>query len=309
MNTLTDFALKERYDKVSKLRSNLDEINTLISWKDFLKLFPEKSSLVGRPEYEKILMIKILFLQSCYNLSDEEMEYQMHDRLSFNKFLGFPEQIPDYSTIWRFREELTEGNIIENIWSELQTQIAKKGIIMEKGVMQDACFVHADPGKKNSGMNGRGREAKTSRSADGSWTRKGNKSIFGFKLHTKVGLETKLIREIGISTAKTHDGNIDLANSDEINYRDRGYSGCATKAKGDGTMKRGKHLTPKQILRNHRISCKRVRAEHPYGTIARSFKAGHTRLTTITRVYVQQIFVCIAYNAHRLNFLLKNVTA
>lgn len=224
MDTLTDFALKEKYAKVSKLRSNLDEINKLIDWKALLKLFPEKLSIVGRPEYEKILMVKILFLQSCYALSDEEMEYNSYNRLDFIHFLDFPENVPDYSTIWKFREELTEGDIIENIWSELQKQINEKGIVIEKGVIQDARFVHAEPGKKNSGMNERGREAKTSRSADGSWTKKGDKSIFGFKLHTKVDMKTKLITELAVTTAKTHDGNIDLAKPDEIVFRDRGYS-------------------------------------------------------------------------------------
>ena len=308
MNTLTDFALKEKYAKVSKLRSNLEEINKLIDWNALSKLFPKKSSIVGRPEYEKVLMIKILFLQSCYNLSDEEMEYNSYNRLDFIHFLNFPEMVPDYSTIWRFREELTKGDIIENIWSELQKQINQKGIKVEKGVIQDARFVHADPGKKNSGMDGRGREAKTSRSADGSWTKKGEKSIFGFKLHTKVDIKNKIITELGVSTAKTHDGNIDLAKSDEIIYRDRGYSGCHTKARGDGTMKRGK-LTPHEFLRNKRISKKRARVEHPYGIFVRILKAGHTRLTTIARVYVQQIFVCIAYNMHRLNFRLKSSPA
>jgi len=59
------------------------------------------------------------------------------------------------------------------------------------------------------------------------------------------------------------------------------------------------------IRRNKRITKQRCRGEHPYGTMTRSFKAGHTRLTTIPRVYVQQAFVCIAYNFHRLNFLVK----
>ena len=304
MNTLTNFALQTKFEKVRRLRSNLFDLNKLIDWKSILQLFPEKESIRGRPEYEKILMLKILFLQSCYNISDEEIEYQIYDRLSFQQFLGFPEQIPDYSTIWRFREELTEGNIMEVIWSELQDQITNKGIEIEKGVIQDARFITADPGKKNSGMKGRGREARTSRSADGSWTKKGKKSIFGFKMHNKICKKNKIITEMAISTAKTHDGKIDLAKQDEINYRDKGYTGCPTKAIGDATMKRG-NLSVKDLLRNKRICKKRCRGEHPYGMMTRSFKAGHTRLTTIARVYVQQAFVCIAYNFHRLLFLLK----
>lgn len=304
MDNLIDFALQTKFDKVKRLRNNLGEFNKLLNWREFLKYFPTRSSFVGRPEYEKVLMIKLLFLQSCYTLSDEELEYQCYNRLDFQAFLGFPENIPDYSTIWRFREELTQGNLIEDIWSELQRQISDRGVKIEKGVIQDAKFITADPGKKNSGMAGRASEAKTSRSADGSWTKKGKKSIFGFKLHTKVDHKTKLITGMGLSTAKTHDGRVDLAEEDETVYRDRGYSGCGTRAKGDATMKRGK-LTPHEQLRNKRISKVRCRGEHPYATMTRSFKAGHTRLTTLARVYVQQTFVCIAYNVHRFRFLLS----
>lgn len=308
MENFVDYALKTKYEEVRKLRNQLEEFKALVNWRKFLRVFPKKSSFVGRPEYEKVLMIKILFLQNAYGLSDEEVEYCIHDRLSFQQFLDYPKSIPDFTTIWRFREELTEGSVIEEMWGEMQRQIENKGIVIEKGVIQDAKFIIADPGKKNSGMNGRGREAKTSRSKDGSWTKKGKKSIFGFKMHNKVDLKTKIVTEVGISTAKTHDGKVDLANPTEIGYRDRGYSGCGTRAKGDATMKRGK-LTPHEILRNKRISKKRCRGEHIYGTMVRSFKAGYTKLTTIPRVYVQQIFVCMVYNINRINFLLKNQAA
>ena len=304
MKNLIDFALKEKYDKVKKLRSKLEEIKHLVDWNAFLPLFPQKETNRGAPEYEKTFMLKILFLQSCYGISDEEMEFQIYDRLSFQQFLDYPENVPDFSTIWRFREELTEGNIIDLIWDGVGTQLEDHGITVRKGAIQDASFIQADPGKKNSGMSGRGREAKTSRSKDGSWTKKGKKSVFGFKAHHKVDEATKIIAEVAMSTAKTHDGKIDLANEDEIVFRDRGYSGSGTKAKGDGSMKKGK-LTPHELLRNKRISKKRCRGEHPYGTMHRSFKAGRTKLTTLPRVFIQHVFVCIVYNMHRLRFLLS----
>lgn len=306
MKNLVDFALQEKYAKVKELRSRLEDMNKILDWKPFIALFPDKESNMGRPEYEKVLMLKILFLQGWYSISDEEIEFQMHDRLSFQQFLDFPESIPDYSTIWRFREELTQEDIMDKIWDELKRQIQENNIQIKKGVIQDASFIEADPGKKNSGMQGRGREAKTSRSKDGSWTKKGKKSIFGFKSHIKVDNESKLITEVGVSTARTWDGHIDLANNDETVYRDRCYTGAGTKAKGDGTMKRG-NLSPHEYLRNKRITKKRCRGEHPMGTMHRSFKAGRTKLTTLGRVFVQRIFVCMAYNVHRLRFLLSKV--
>lgn len=305
MNTLTDFALREKYEKVKKLRSRLEEMEKLFDWDKFVALFPERETTVGRPAYERKLMIKCFFLQSWYTLSDEELEYQLYNRLDFQQFLDFPRTIPDYSTIWRFREELTELNVIDKIWNEQKRQLAQYNIKVKEGKIQDATFIEADPGKKNSGINNRGREAKTSRSRDGSWTKKGNKSHFGFKSHTKMQRGSKIIEEVAVTTAKTHDGKIDLAEEDDVMYRDKGYTGCKTKARGDATMKRGK-LSIREKLRNKRIAKKRSEGEHPFGTIQRSFKGGRTKLTTVPRVFVQQVFVCMAYNLHRLRFLVNS---
>jgi len=305
MESLLDFALKEKYSKVKKLRSRLEEMNQLIKWENFIQFFPEKGSNFGRPNYEKILMIKISFLQGWYGLSDEELEFQINDRLSFQQFLGFPKNIPDYSTIWRFRESLAEDNILDKIWDELQKQIQEKHITIEKGHIQDASFIVADPGKKRSGMDDRGQAAKTSRNRDGSWTKKGKKSFFGYKAHTKIKRGSKIIESLAVTTAKTHDGAIDLAKNDEVIYRDRGYSGVMTKAKGNATMKRGK-LSIKDKLRNKRIVKKRSQGEHPYATIHRAMNGGRTKLTTVHRVFVQQAFVFMAYNVFRLVFLVKD---
>ena len=304
MESLVNFALQEKYSKVRKLRSRLEEMNKLLNWEKFLSLFPEKESLRGRPNYEKILMIKLMFLQGWYGLSDEELEFQVNDRLSFQQFLGFPNFIPDYSTIWRFREELAEDDTIDKIWGELQNQIKEKNIVVEKGVIQDASFIIAEPGKTDSGMNNRGQTAKTSRNRDGSWTKKGKKSYFGYKVHTKMRRGSKLVESLAVTTARVPDNAIDLADPEDIVYRDKGYTGTKTKALGDGTMRRG-NLTPHEELRNKRIQKKRSQGEHPFGTIHRAMNGGKTKLTTVCRVFVQQIFVFAAYNLFRLLYLTK----
>lgn len=304
MESLVNFALQEKYAKVKKLRSRLEEMNKLLDWSKFIELFPERESLRGRPNYEKILMVKLMFLQGWYGLSDEELEFQVNDRLSFQQFLGFPNFIPDYSTIWRFREELAEGNITDKIWDELQRQIKEKNISVEKGVIQDAVFIVAEPGKTRSGMDERGQAAKTSRNRDGSWAKKGRKSYFGYKVHTKVRRESKIVESLAVTTARVSDNAIDLAKPDDIVYRDKGYTGTKTKALGDGTMKRG-NLTPHEELRNRRIQAKRNQGEHPYATVQRAMHGSKTRLTTVYRVFVQQLFVFAAYNLFRLATLAK----
>ena len=304
MDSLTDFALKEKYSRVQNLRSELEEVKRLVDWNSFLALFPKRDYRVGRRGYHTIIKLKLLFLQGWYGISDEELEYQVNDRLSFQQFLDFPKSTPDYSTVWRFREYLTEFDLAEKIWAELQRQIETHNLHVKEGVIQDARFIHADPGKTNSGMSDRGREAKTSRSKDGTWTKKNGKSIFGFKFHSKMQRGAKIITEFAVTTAKTYDGHIDLADENDVMYRDRGYSGSKTKAKGDATMKKGK-LSVIEKLRNKRIAKKRAEGEHPFGTMERKFKAGRTKLTTLPRVYIQQMFVSIVYNVSRLRFLLS----
>ena len=195
--------------------------------------------------------------------------------------------------------------MLDKIWDELQRQIKEKHITVEKGHIQDASFVVADPGKTRSGMDERGQAAKTSRNRDGSWTKKGKKSFFGYKVHTKMKRGSKIVENLAVTTAKTHDGVIDLADVNEVIYRDRGYTGTPTRAKGNATMKRGK-LSVRDKLRNKRIQKKRSQGEHPYGTVHRAMNGGTTKLTTVHRVFVQQAFVFMAYNLYRLVFLVKD---
>ena len=309
MENFLDYAMKTKYEKVKTLRPRLEEMKKLLNWKAFLRLFPDyKKSRRGRgrPFYSRILMLKLLFLQSWYNISDEELEFQCNDRLSFQQFLDYPQSIPDYSTVWRFREYLAETSLAVEIWKELQRQIESHNIQVREGVIQDACFITADPGKTQSGMTGRGTDAKTSRNRDGSWTKKNNKSYFGYKLHTKVNRGSKIISEIAVTTASIHDSGVDLSTSEEkVVYRDKAFTGTTCKAKGNGSMKRG-NLTIWEKLRNKRIMKKRAQGEHPYATIQRSFHGGTTKLTTVPRVFVQQLFVCAGYNLHRLYYLKRS---
>lgn len=296
--SLKQFGANLGYKHVEKLGDRLEPISNLINWEEFRKFF-EENSKVGRPPYDPILMLKIIVLQSWYGISDEEIEYQIADRLSFQNFLEFPNSIPDYSTVWRFRESLAEEDLLDKIWKELKRQMKEKGIKFSKGVMQDAAFVIANPGKTNSGMKDRGRGQPTTRNEDGSWAKKGKKSYFGYKKHIKVDTKTGIVTEVAITTAKTADCNIDLTKPDETVYRDKGYYGVKPRAKGDATMKRAskfKPLTPREWLRNKRIMKKKAPGERPFAVMHKLMKGGVTLLTELYRVFVQQIMCCFTYN-------------
>ncbi|MBP2134447.1 IS5 family transposase [Methanomicrobium sp. W14] len=90
-----------------------------------------------------------------------------------------------------------------------------KGLTIRKGMIQDATFIHSNPGHKKVNTP-RGKEAKTKRSKDGTWTKKGEKSHFGYKLHAILGRDYDLIRRIYTTTASVHDSQIDLSREGEI---------------------------------------------------------------------------------------------
>ena len=90
-------------------------------------LYKNKSEKGGRPNISIIIMTELLILQQLYGLSDPQLELQVADRISFRVFLGTTEVIPDYSTIWLFRERLKENDKLEAIWEEFVNQLKAKG--------------------------------------------------------------------------------------------------------------------------------------------------------------------------------------
>jgi len=68
--------------------------------------------------------------------------------------------IPDFSTVWLFRERLIECGRYEDIWKELQMQLDEKGFIVKKGTIQDATFITSDPGQKRNKKDQQGQDKK-----------------------------------------------------------------------------------------------------------------------------------------------------
>ena len=178
---------------------------------------------------------------------------------------------------------------------------------IQRGVIQDATFITTDPGHAKKDKP-RGDEALTRRSKEGTWSKKGNNSYFGYKMHTLVDKEFMIIREVGTSTASLHDSQIDLTEPGQTVYRDKGYFGVKPNASMDKTMHRATRdhpLSCKEKRRNKAISRIRSLGELPYAVMKRIFKGGHVLVTTIERVHVKNIFSCFSYNLYRLNSVQK----
>ena len=306
MDSFTSWILRGIYEKQGK--SRLSQIPDLIDWEPIHQILDEMydntSEKGGRPNCDVILMFKILILQQWYGLSDLAVERQMADRISFMAFLGFPNPFPDSRTIWLFKERMAKTGKDKIVWTELQRQLDAKGLQVKHGTIQDATFIEADPG---SSKKPRGDDAKTRRSRDGTWTKKGKESYFGYKLHQKTDIDYCLIREIETSTASFNDSQVDLSTEGEVVIRDRGYFGV--KAKGiDFTMKRRTAKCPLGELdkeRNRLISILRSPGERPHAVIKRVFGSGRVLVTTVRRVSLKMMVTAFAFNLYQLCTLKK----
>lgn len=130
--------------KSAKNKTPLEKLNKFIDWEMFRPLLKkafekQPKGKGGRPPYDYVMMFKILILQRYYKISDEQVEYQILDRLTFMRFLGLgmSDNVPDHNTVWLFRENLSNNGIIEEIFGLFNLQLKEKGILAEEGSIVD----------------------------------------------------------------------------------------------------------------------------------------------------------------------------
>ena len=318
--SFNSFILNEQYQKVRGLGDRLELMKKQINWNKFrpiiASVFYDDEKTGGRPHTDEVLIVKTMVLQESYGLSDPELEFQIHDRLSFRNFLDFPENIPDFSTIWKIRDRLKEKNKEKKIWTELQRQLDNKGYKIQKGVIQDATFIEADLGKKRYSKEKKaknnGEEIKYTEKQkqhidkDGSFSVKHGQVHFGYKNHLKLDVGNQLIREYEVSTASLHDSQVNLIKAgDGKAYRDKGYAGVKLKNLDvkDRTMKkstRGHQLSKTEVENNKAISSIRSPGERPFSVMKRVFNGVRTRVKTLVRVSIKEMFKCFAFNLYQL---------
>lgn len=318
--TFESYILKEKYKKVQGLGDRLELMKQQIDWDRFVPIvkdaFDNDTEVGGRPNTDEKVIVRCMLLQSWYGLSDPELEFQCHDRISFQNFIGFDQTIPDFSTIWRIRDRLKERGKDELIWNELQRQLERKGYEVKRGVIQDASFIEADVGRKRYYKEKQAKKKgekveytdkqKRHIDKDGTFAVKNNQVHYGYKNHMKLDVDYHLIREFDVSTASLHDSEVDLVEEgDNKAYRDKGYFGTRLKTNNveDKTMKRGtksRKLNGGEQLRNKSISKIRAPGERPYAVMKRVFHGDRTQVKTLERVLMKELFKCFAYNLYQL---------
>ncbi len=331
------FDISTRVEKLTKLGNHLVLLEGKINWEAFRPELgsiyeKERKSNAGAKPYDVVMMFKLLILQQLYNLADEGIEYQISDRLSFMRFLGFnfEDKIPDARTVWLFRERLKELGLVAILFRKFDDQLAAHGFVAKSGQMIDATFVEAPRQRNNRGENEiikaggtpeewQSKPAKLSqKDCDARWAKKGNETHYGYKNHVNADSAEKFIQNYEVTDASVHDSQVvdpilDITTIDENGkkrslYADSAYRSIEQeeKLKQAGIESyihekgaRNCPLTEEQKESNHIKSKTRIRVEHVFA--AQTAMGGIiVRTIGIERAKVKIGLMNLAYNMKRL---------
>ena len=319
-----------RLSKLSQLGDPLEKLKVGVDFEKFRELLEDRlhqepKGKGGRPPYDYVLMFKILILQRYYNLSDDQVEYQINDRMSFMRFLDLTisDDVPDSKTVWNFTEKLTDLGLVEELFDLFSRELGRLGLIVNRGKIVDASFVESPKQQNNRDENqkikqGQGNELwndtpnkKRQKDIDARWTKKRNQHYYGYKNHTKIDNDSKLIETYNVTPASTHDSQaLDelLKDTDKGQklYADSAYVGQEDTLEKyvieDQLCEKGyknNPLTEEQKDRNKEKSRTRARVEHVFGFMENNMGSMFNRKIGIKRAETVIGLMNLTYNMFR----------
>jgi len=319
-----------RLEELSAMGDPLAKLDEVIDWKLFAAVFErlpkvEPKGLGGRPAFAPALMFKALVIQNLYQLSDQQLEFQITDRLSFKRFLGLTDadKSPDEKTFWAFRETLTRNELIEPLFFIFHAALEAKGMFARRGQMVDATFVEVarqrnsreDNATIKAGAVPEGWEEQPHKArqkdVDARWTKKNGERYYGYKNHVKVDSRSKLIEDFTVTDASVHDSHALeelIAEGDPTTYVDSAYTGPRCEeifaerkvpAKPIERAYRNRPLNGSQQRNNRARSKIRVRVEHVFATMRMSLRSAWNRCIGMGRNRAMIGMTNLVYNMVR----------
>ena len=282
----------ERKTKRTRKREFLDEMNLVVPWAELVSLItahaPAPGAKGGRPPFAVETMLRIHFIQQWFNLSDPAMEEALYDTPMFREFVGLDageDNLPDESTILRFRHLLEAHNLSLQILATVNATLAAKGLLLKSGTVVDATLIAAPSSTKNSSGE---------RDPEMHQTKKGNQWHFGMKAHIGVDADSGLVHTVVGTAANVNDVTqaSALVHGEESDvFADAGYQGVSKReetqdieatwhvALRPGKRKALDRSTPMGAVMDkleHVKASIRAKVEHPFRVIKRQF--GHVKV-------------------------------
>jgi IS5 family transposase len=259
--------------KITRRERFLAEMNAVIPWSRLLALIEPHYPKAGNGTQPKPLeqMLRIYFMQNWFNLSDPQAEDSLYDIESMRRFAGIELQghdIPDESTLLRFRHLLEQHKLTERIFAEIRSLLEEKRLLLKSGTIVDATIIAAPPSTKNE---------QGKRDPQMHQTKKGKDWHFGMKAH--IGTDRRgIVHSLCTTAANVHDGTQmhKLLHGDEREvFGDQAYwnESHRQSALAAGIRYRinrrpaRKPLNDYQRFINRRRSAARARVEHAFQVV------------------------------------------
>jgi IS5 family transposase len=329
-------ALTQAGDRLEELERYID-MKPLVSMADSIwRSGAQAKGPGGRKPWASETMLRVLLLKRLYNLSDEQTEYQLRDRLSFLRFarLGLGDEVPDSRTIWLYGEQLSKADGARKLFDVFNQQLLARGLMAKEGIMVDATFVEVPRQRNTREENATIKQGETpsdwkkqprklaQKDVDGRWTKKGDQVFYGYKNHVKTTEKTKFIANYVPTPANVADPVvapqlIGEPDRDTCLHADAAYSGkpladyIAQKGVRNHVHEKGtaNHpLTEEQKQANQKKSRIRARVEHPFAFMEQSLGGIYNRCIGIIRNAHQIGMMNLAYNLCRSVQLLRVAT-
>ena len=320
---LFDQEIRQR--KLEALGDALVELDRIVPWRMFRETLQTMRAAGrdpckgGRPPHDAVRMFKVRVLRELYALSDERVEFQIADRLSFQRFLGIDltQDAPDYTAIWRFRERLGPARM-QALFAELNAYIDLAGFEARKGQMIDASIVQKpkarQPAAPKDGAPALSRQQAAHRDGEANWTQKHERAWFGYKNHVNADVAHGFIRDYVVTPAATHDSQalpdlLEITQRGQPVYADSAYRSAATqrRCRDYGLRSRVLHkaqrnrpLTAARKRTNHRWAKTRARVEHVFARIDLFRRGQPLRCTGLRRAATVIGLVNFVHNLRRL---------
>lgn len=334
MNQFKEEPFQARLEKLNQQKDFLHRLNQIIPWAKLRPLLERirdkpRSTRAGRKPYDSILMFKCLILQQLHNISDEELEYQVNDRLSWMQFLGLglEDSVPDRTSFWLFKQALKKHQLIEELFEKFESYLQEIGYQAKGGQIVDATMVPVPIGRNSPEENQEIKEGKipadwqskkqklSQKDTDARWTKKGGKSYYGYKNHISSDVDYGFIRRYTVTDASVHDSQVlgkllDDSNSESDLWGDSAYRSenieealelLEFESQIHERGYRNKPLTEKQKESNRKKSKIRAKVEHIFAGL--SHMGGKlVRSIGIERASVHIGLKNLTYNFQRLVF-------
>jgi len=298
----------------SRLGSNqkLEEIDRMIDWSPLEPLAQQvRPGEEGRPPYNALAMLKALYLQRLYDLSDPGLEAALLDRLSFRRFCGFAleDRTPDETTILRFRHDAAKAGVLEQCFAVVTSQLEAKGLVLRTGTMMDASIIRAQ--RQPPSMSA-GRGAVNPQEPDAGWTGRSGKTVLGYKAHVGVDQGSGLVRRVIVTSARVYESEVAdglICGDERAVYGDRAYPLKARRARlkslgiKDRIMHRADKHHPKitgwRARWNALVSRRRAPVEAVFSAMKRLYGLARARSPCLDYVAADVFAFATIYNLRR----------